>query len=123
MQWAKYISLAWVTSVQRFVELFQKLNEGLLNFYLPVLLNGGADNFVQNILIAFINYLVEWMQLATVAKAFSAGLKVGLLVLFIRLSLRAAMRLSHTTRGLGKRFNHSERTIALSYADGITNPD
>ncbi|MGC4057658.1 MAG: hypothetical protein QM743_05975 [Chitinophagaceae bacterium] len=64
----------------------------LLHSLLPVVFAGGADNLLQNLLILGLQHVAEWLQLATLLKACTMGLKIGLVVYFIRFSYKMGNR-------------------------------
>lgn len=109
------ISKVIVPSVQKVVAQVRRLNEVLLGFYLPVLLNGGADNFTTNLMVAIFSHLAELLQLGALLKMFSAGIKIGVIVLIIRFSLHAASKINQRFWGNGKQRNLDEDAIALLY--------
>ena len=109
------ISKVIVPYVQKVAAQVRRLNEVLLGFYLPVLLNGGADNFTTNLMVAIFSHLAELLQLGALLKMFSAGIKIGVIVLIIRFSLRAASKINQRFCGNKALRNLDEDAIALLY--------
>ncbi|GAA4448176.1 hypothetical protein [Rurimicrobium arvi] len=89
----------------------------LLHSLLPVVFAGGADNLLQNLLILGLQHVAEWLQLATLLKACTMGLKIGLVVYFIRFSYKMGNRFTTSMhRQLSRRPNRGVSLIPLTYS-------